>query len=130
MLSWLLEEVPLKGPARAETIGQSFAMPHDATSLQELEQIATQLLRRENRWQAYERIAAASGVTLAPDEIWLLVRLSTADTPVHLGDLAVRFKLPIERLEEIAARLVAKSMAERNQPARSQRRLVDATRSS
>src|SRR5215510_5581144 len=28
-LTWLLEDLPLRGPARAETVGESFAMPHD-----------------------------------------------------------------------------------------------------
>ena len=46
-------EVPLHGAARAEDIGESFAMPRDATSLEELEQIITRLGRREHRWQTY-----------------------------------------------------------------------------
>src|SRR3546814_2332056 len=36
LLTWFLKEVPLQGAARAEGIGESFAMPHDATSLEEL----------------------------------------------------------------------------------------------
>ena len=51
--------MPLRGPARAETIGESFAMPRDATSLDELEQIVSRLQRRENRWQVYRTIAEA-----------------------------------------------------------------------
>src|SRR3546814_2597783 len=34
LLTWFLKEVPLQGAARAEGIGESFAMPHDATSLE------------------------------------------------------------------------------------------------
>jgi EmrB/QacA subfamily drug resistance transporter len=33
-LTWLLQEVPLRGPVRGETVGESFAEPRDATSLE------------------------------------------------------------------------------------------------
>src|ERR1700726_1088789 len=113
-LSWFLKEVPLHGPVRGETIGESFAMPRDATSLEELEQIVTRLGQRENRWQVYQRIAQEAGVPLAPDEIWLLVRLCIALGPLRPSDLANRFTVPVERLETIADRLVAQSMAVRH----------------
>ena len=58
-----------------ETIGESFAMPHDATSLEELELIVTRLGMREHRWETYRLIAKRTGVSLAPDEMWLLVQL-------------------------------------------------------
>ena len=48
---------------------------------------------------------------LAPDEIWLLVRLCIALGPLRPSDLANRFTVPVERLETIADRLVAQSMA-------------------
>src|SRR5205814_5984215 len=77
-LAWFLQEVPLRGPPRSETIGESFAMPRDATSLAELEQIVSRLARRDNRWQVYQRIAEAAEVPLAADEIWLLVQICIA----------------------------------------------------
>ena len=43
------------------------AMPADATSLEELERIVTQLEKSENRWEVYRRFAEASDVPLAPD---------------------------------------------------------------
>jgi EmrB/QacA subfamily drug resistance transporter len=75
LLSWLLREVPLRQTVAAEGIGESFAAPRDADSLRELERAVTVLARRENRWSAYERLAARAGVALAPPEIWLLGRL-------------------------------------------------------
>jgi EmrB/QacA subfamily drug resistance transporter len=113
VLSWFLKEVPLRTQVRAESIGESFAMPHDATSLKELEQIGIQLLRRENRWQAYERILQISKAPLTPDEMWLLVQIGRAESGTPLQDLADRFKVPLERLDAIAGRLVEKSMIER-----------------
>ncbi|HKS89807.1 MAG TPA: MDR family MFS transporter, partial [Stellaceae bacterium] len=56
-LSWLMQDVPLRGPARGEAIGQSFAMPRDATSLDELQRIVGRLIRRENRWELFRRVA-------------------------------------------------------------------------
>ncbi|HET6583837.1 MAG TPA: MDR family MFS transporter [Nannocystaceae bacterium] len=78
LLSWLLEESPLQDGERSETIGQSFAMPRDATSLDELARIIERLGRREHRWDTYRRIAARTGVSLAPDEMWVLVQLCRA----------------------------------------------------
>src|SRR5690606_30517479 len=54
-LAWRLKEVPLRGPARAEDIGESFAMPRDATSLEELETIIVRISRREHRWETIQR---------------------------------------------------------------------------
>jgi len=113
VLAWFLEEAPLRTQTRAETIAESFAMPRDATSLEELEQIAARLQRHENRWRAYQRLAEAADVRLAPDEVWLLVQLCLIDGPVRLGDLGRRFKVPLARLEEIAGRLQASTMIKR-----------------
>jgi EmrB/QacA subfamily drug resistance transporter len=112
-LTWFLKELPLRGLARAETLGESFAMPTDATSLEELELIVTQLQRREHRWEAYRRIAESSGVRLAPDEIWLLVQLCLASAPVELSGLSERFAIPPDHLKEIADRVDAQGMAVR-----------------
>lgn len=76
LLTWFLKEVPLQDGERSETIGESFAMPHDATSLEELQLIVTRLGQREHRWETYRGIAERSGVSLKPDEMWLLVQLS------------------------------------------------------
>ena len=111
-LTWLLREVPLRAAARDETIGQSFAMPHDANSLDELEKIVTRLERRENRWEVYRRIAEANQILLSPDEIWLLARLCIADRPLRTAELAERFAIPAGRLDDLADRLVTKVMIE------------------
>jgi hypothetical protein len=108
VLAWFLRDVPLRGPARADTIGESFAMPRDATSLEELEQIVGRLQRRENRWQVYQTIAEAARVSLAPDEIWLLARLCRAGRPLS-GEPA----LEGGRFAAIGRILVAKNMAAR-----------------
>ena len=102
------KDVPLRGPARADTIGESFAMPRDATSLEELEQIVSRLQRRENRWRVYQTIAETVGVALAPDEIWLLARLCRAGRPVTRNRRSAANGLP-----RSAAICVTKGMAVR-----------------
>jgi EmrB/QacA subfamily drug resistance transporter len=99
VLTWFLKEVPLQGGERSETIGESFAMPHDATSLEELELIVTRLAQREHRWETYRRIAERTGVALVPDEMWLLVQLcrDAGASPPNFAD---------QSLEPIARRMV------------------------
>src|SRR5215467_2791706 len=50
-LTWLLREIPLRATAHAEGIGEAFAMPRDATSLEELARIVGALALQENRWR-------------------------------------------------------------------------------
>jgi EmrB/QacA subfamily drug resistance transporter len=72
-LTLLLHEVPLRGAA--EGLGESFAMPRDATSLEELERIVTVLVAHENRWRAYDDLARRAGLTLSAPELWMLARV-------------------------------------------------------
>jgi MFS family permease len=108
VLAWFLKDLPLRGPARADTIGESFAMPRDATSLEELEQIVSRLQRSENRWRVYQTISEAVGVALAPDEIWLLARLCRAGRPLHEEPALGR-----ERFAALGRSLVSNEMAVR-----------------
>jgi hypothetical protein len=49
ILTLFLHEIELRDTAAAEGLAESFAMPRDATSLEELERIVTVLIARENR---------------------------------------------------------------------------------
>src|SRR5262245_64840445 len=74
-LTWMLREYPLREGAPAEGMGESFAMPRDATSLQELERIVTLLIARENRWRVYADLARRAAIDLPAPELWMLARL-------------------------------------------------------
>ena len=65
----------MRGPARAESIGESFAVPRDATSIGELETILRQMIEKEDRWVVLQRIGGRIGATRTPDEVWLLTQL-------------------------------------------------------
>ena len=109
-LTWLLKETPLRETARAETIAESFAMPQDATSLDELEKIVRRLGERENRWDTFRRIIAASGIELAPTEVWLLGQVCRAERPVTAADIARRHAVAPEQIVIVAGRLAEKHL--------------------
>ncbi len=90
--TWLLEERPLRQTVAEQGIGDSFASPRDASSLDELEARLSKLAQRENRRLVYERLAGAAGIDVSPDEAWLLLRVDQGEA-VTAGELATRYKL-------------------------------------
>ena len=97
-LAWLLREIPLREGAAAEGLGESFAMPRDATSLQELERIVSLVVARENRWRAYADLAQRAGLDLPAQELWMLARLGERE-PMTLASLSAELKIPAAALE-------------------------------
>jgi len=75
VLTWWLPEVPLRGPAAAQGLGESFASPRAADSERELERIATQLMGDEERTRAYVATIARAGIQIEPGESWVLGRI-------------------------------------------------------
>ncbi len=92
-LAWLLRESPLREGAPAEGMGESFAMPRDATSLQELERIVTLLIARENRWRVYADLARRAAIDLPAPELWMLARLGERE-PMSTRSLGAELKIP------------------------------------
>lgn len=110
-LSWLMREMPLReGVGRADDIGASFAMPRDATSLEELETIVTRLSRPEHRWKMIERISARMEHDLAPDQIWLLIQLARVDVALQTDALSSSGVTSPETVEAIAERLAREGL--------------------
>jgi EmrB/QacA subfamily drug resistance transporter len=74
VLSWLLEERPLRQSVETGGVGEAFATPSSGDSLRELTRELARLVGRR-RTQAYiERTVQASGVDLPPGPAWLLVQ--------------------------------------------------------
>jgi EmrB/QacA subfamily drug resistance transporter len=116
-LAWLLKEVPLRGAARAESIGESFAVPREASSLGELETIIEQRTRTENRWATLHTIAERLGVTLTPPEMWLLAHLCRGGGSLSIDSLA-RVSAPSrEAVAAVAQTLVGQGLARWEQKA-------------
>jgi DNA-binding MarR family transcriptional regulator len=98
LLTWLLPELELRRTTGATDPGETFAMPADRTSLQEVERAVTVLATREERPAMYRRLAARAGLALDPRETWLLYRVD--DHPgSNVGDVAGRAGVEPARLE-------------------------------
>jgi DNA-binding MarR family transcriptional regulator len=99
-LSWLIPEVPLRKSVTSDGIGESFAVPKDASSLHELAARAADLAKRENRHEVYEALAERAGVALTPEEIWTLHRVDEL-APASGADLVARAGPDRERLTPV-----------------------------
>jgi DNA-binding MarR family transcriptional regulator len=77
LISWLLPQVPLRKTVAATDPGQTFGMPTDRSSAQELERGLGVLAGRQDRVALYRRIAAQAGLTgLRPAASCLLARIA------------------------------------------------------
>src|SRR5262245_38427268 len=111
-LAWMLREYPLREGAPAEGMGESFAMPRDATSLEELERIITLLLACENRWRLYADVARRAAVDLPAPELWMLARLGER-APITLASLSVELNIPQGQLAPPLDALCTRGIAEK-----------------
>jgi len=106
LLSFALEEIPLRTTLAPEPLSDAFQTPRDATSLAELERIILRMTAAENRWRVYQRVAEQVGLDLEPDQIWLLARIADLPDALTLRELARTLGLSegvvrrlVERLE-------------------------------
>jgi EmrB/QacA subfamily drug resistance transporter len=113
VLAWLLREMPLREGAPAEGMGESFAMPRDATSLEELERIVTLLIARENRWRVYADLARRAAIDLPAPELWMLARLGERE-PLTLASLSAELSIPEKALAPPLEALCARGIAEQD----------------
>jgi DNA-binding MarR family transcriptional regulator len=88
-ISFLLRELPLR---KTVAPGDSFPMPRDATSLEELGMILQRLSENENHWRVYAVITKRAKLDLPPAAIWLLFRLAEG-APQDGAEFASRFGL-------------------------------------
>ena len=110
-LTWLLREIPLREGEAAEGLGESFAMPRDATSLEELQRIVTLLVARENRWRVYADLAQRAAIDLPAPELWMLARLGERE-PMTLASLSAELKVPEQALQAPLRALCERGIAE------------------
>jgi hypothetical protein len=113
VLTFLLREYPLREGAPAEGVGESFAMPRDATSLEELERIIALLVARENRWRLYADLARRAAIELPAPELWMLARLGER-APMTLASLSAELKIPEPQLASPLHALRERGIAEKN----------------
>jgi DNA-binding MarR family transcriptional regulator len=108
-----LREVPLRGMGAAEGLSESFAMPRDATSIEELERIVATLLAHENRWRLYADVAERAQLDLSAPELWMLARLSER-APRTAQSLSDDLRVPLASLSGPLNTLCERHIADRD----------------
>jgi EmrB/QacA subfamily drug resistance transporter len=111
LLTLGLREVPLRGMEPTKDLSESFSMPRDATSLEELERIVTTLMAQENRWRLYADLAARAQLDLAAPELWMLARLGER-APRSVQSLSDDLRLSPARLQAPLQALRERGIAE------------------
>jgi EmrB/QacA subfamily drug resistance transporter len=74
LLSWLLDERPLRKTVETAGVSEAFAVPRDADAMRELLRELSLLAGRERSGRFLERAANEAGLDLSPMESWLLDR--------------------------------------------------------
>jgi hypothetical protein len=83
LLSWLVEERPLRQTVSTAGVGEAFASPSSGDSLRELTGELSRLVGRQRTIAFIERTVGASGVDLPVGAAWLLVQ---GESGADLGD--------------------------------------------
>ncbi|MGZ6388225.1 MAG: MFS transporter [Ktedonobacterales bacterium] len=72
VLTWFLEEVPLRATAGATDLGEAHAMPEARSSRDEIERALDVLVSRDSQQRVFQRLAIQAGLSLTPGACWLL----------------------------------------------------------
>jgi EmrB/QacA subfamily drug resistance transporter len=74
VLTWLLEERPLRQTVETAGVGEAFAAPREGDSLSEITRELARLVGRERTRAFIEEVVGAARVGLPPGAAWVLVR--------------------------------------------------------
>ena len=83
LLTWMLEERPLRQTVETAGIGEAFAPPQDSDSARELTRELSRLVGRDRTRRYIERMVAEAGLDLSPAEAWLLRRVEDGGEVPH-----------------------------------------------
>jgi EmrB/QacA subfamily drug resistance transporter len=111
LLTFAIQEVPLKTSLAPEPVNDPLQMPRDATSLEELERIVARVTARENRWRVYQETAKRIGVNLEPQEFWLLARVGERGGRASKSELGARLSVEDQQRARLFTGLVASGLA-------------------
>jgi EmrB/QacA subfamily drug resistance transporter len=111
VLSWLLQEVPLRTTTRAPDVGGGLHAAHDDDGFRELTRALSTLAVREERWDIYQGLADRAAIQLEPPELWLLARLGQ-HAPTTEAELAGALHVDDDELRAALAGLQARSLVD------------------
>jgi EmrB/QacA subfamily drug resistance transporter len=108
LLSWLIEERPLRQTVETAGVGEAFASPTSGDSLTELMRELARLVGRERTRAFIQRTVDAAGVDLPPGAAWLLVKgqegLALGDPEAIAADRPVDAAWVLEQRDALVAR--------------------------
>ena len=86
VLSWLLEERPLRQTVEGGDVGEAFAVPQDTDSLREITRCLTRHVGRERTRDFVAGVVERAGVDLDVPEAWVLTRARDGVIPTDALD--------------------------------------------
>jgi EmrB/QacA subfamily drug resistance transporter len=81
LLSWLIEERPLRATIDTTSVGESFGAPVDTDSLREITRALSRAVGRDRTLDFLTRATARAGLDLSPPAAWLLLRAGADGAP-------------------------------------------------
>lgn len=112
LLSWLIEERPLRQTVDTAGVGEAFAWPRSADSLDELTRELSKLVGRDRTRAFIERTADAAGVDLPAGEAWLLLRGRSG--PIDPDAIAGEWPIAPDRVRALRAALAERGLVAGN----------------
>jgi hypothetical protein len=110
LLTWLIEERPLRQTVETAGVGEAFATPTSGDSLQELTRELALLVGRVRTRAFIERTVEAAGLDLPPGEAWLLVQ-GAEGLPIHDPEaIAAMRRLDAARAGELLTGLAGRDL--------------------
>ena len=100
LLSWLIEERPLRQTVETAGVGEAFATPTEGDSLRELTRELARLVGRERTRAFVEKTVETAGVDLPPGAAWLLVRGAEGEPLDDLDAVAADRSITVGFLRE------------------------------
>ncbi len=114
VLSWFLQEVPLRKTAGASDLGEGFgAAPAERSSIEEIERALLLLADGDLRKRGYERICQLAGLDLPGGSCWVLARLARFGDAAG-ADLAREAGVSVEYGRPYVERLVSRRLVVRD----------------
>jgi EmrB/QacA subfamily drug resistance transporter len=104
LLTWLLEERPLRATVSTAGMHEAFAAPHDPDSVRTVARELSQLVGREGAREFVRRTTVGAGLDVSPLESWVLVRTAT-DRTLDVRAVAETSSLEEERVRDACREL-------------------------
>ncbi len=81
VLTWFLEERPLRKTVETSDLGDAFAAPQQATSIGEITRELSRLVGRERTRRFIGSVTERAGIDVSPAEAWLIGRSENGEIP-------------------------------------------------